>query len=491
MTLGGEIGQIASLDLQQDIEAALRQHPGIADVRVVCENAGAGVTRWIAYVVPKQPTQARALDFSLFYFADANVDAGADKYQLYRDGALFADQNGFKAIWTPERHFHPNGGLYPNPAVLSAALASTTRNVRLRAGSVALPLHHPLRVAEEWSVVDNLSNGRVDLSFTSGWIPNDFSIWPEPGVFEHKREVMFRNIRLVQQLWQGHTIPVRDGVGKEVELAIFPKPIQPTLPIWLTCSGDPEMFEQAGELGFNILTALLTMPLEEAAEKITLYRRARTRAGHDPATGHVTLMLHTFVGREEARVRQAVQEPLTDYLQSHIGLMKTMAASLNLRLDEIDIHDPKWSRYLAAFAFERYYRMGSLIGTPTTCLAMIDRLKEMTVDEVACLIDFGIDTQTVLNSLPQLHELKTLSERATIDSRSLGAFLRERMVGDIAPLVVVLSDALPREQMTALGAEAHRTLALSRPSAVDNRAEQQRAARERQKELMKRGRDHQ
>ena len=70
-------------------------------------------------------------------------------------------RNGFKAVWTPERHFHAFGGLYPNPAVTSAAVAAITTRVRVRAGSVVLPLHNPIRVAEEWAVVDNLSQGRV------------------------------------------------------------------------------------------------------------------------------------------------------------------------------------------------------------------------------------------------------------------------------------------------------------------------------------------
>jgi acyl-CoA synthetase (AMP-forming)/AMP-acid ligase II len=109
-----------------------------------------------------------APDFSLFYFAsDASQDG--DKYRLLLDGARFGDENGFCAVWTPERHFHAFGGIYPNPSVISAAIAATTKNIGIRAGSCVLPLHHPVRVAEEWSVVDNLSGGRVGISFAAGW----------------------------------------------------------------------------------------------------------------------------------------------------------------------------------------------------------------------------------------------------------------------------------------------------------------------------------
>ncbi len=119
----------------------------------------------------------RPVTFSLFYFA-AGEDTASDGYRLLLDSARFADRHGFEAVWTPERHFHAFGGAYPNPSVTSAALAAITTNVGIRAGSVVLPLHSPVRVAEEWAVVDNISRGRVAISFAAGWQPNDFVLNP-------------------------------------------------------------------------------------------------------------------------------------------------------------------------------------------------------------------------------------------------------------------------------------------------------------------------
>jgi len=421
------------------IGTVLSQHPDLKDVVVVERDA-----ERIAYVVPKRVAQSRDLKFSLFYFADAAPGSDDCKYKLYLEGAKFADEHGFEAIWTPERHFHENGGLYPNPSVLSAALATTTKQIKLRAGSVALPLHYPLRVAEEWSVVDNLSGGRVGLSFTSGWVPNDFAIAPKPESFNRKRDVMLQSVQEVQQLWQGGTTRVRDGAGNEVDLRIFPKPVQRQLPIWLTCSGDPAMFEKSGELNLHVLTALLTQSLEETAQKITLYRHALARSGHDPKAGRVTLMLHTFVTNDASEARRKVEGPLTNYLKSHLGLVKTMIKSLDIKLDGIDPDDPVSLDYFAAFAFERYYQLGSLIGTPSTCMAMVDRLKEMGVDEVACFIDFGVDNDSVIESLKYLNELKQLSERSfTVNEKALRQFLEHRLPGELDNLTFEIHSELP------------------------------------------------
>jgi natural product biosynthesis luciferase-like monooxygenase protein len=364
------------------------------------------IKKWLVEPAPlAEPEQP--LEFSLFYFADDNAVHGEDKYRLYREGALFADRNALTAVWTPERHFHEKAGLYPNPSVLSAALATITRNVQLRAGSVVLPLHNSLRVAEEWSVVDNLSQGRAGISFTSGWMPNDFAFFPER--YANKRDEMFRGINEVQQLWRGEPIPGRDGVGKEIELRIFPKPIQSELPIWLTCSGGPEMFEKAGELGCHVLTALLTQSLEEVTPKIQLYRESLARHGHDPRSGKVTMMMHTFIGEDADAVLQKVRVPLTKYLKSHLNLIETGAESLNLGVDVREQDPEKYRDQMAEFAFQRYYRTSSLIGTPASCLKMVERLKAIGVDEVACLIDFGIDVDSVLESLEHLVVLRDLS----------------------------------------------------------------------------------
>src|SRR5262249_10639666 len=116
--------------------------------------------------------------FSLLFFASQQADFSRGKFDLFRQSARFADEHDFEAVWVPERHFHAFGGIFPNPSLPGVVLAEITRRLRIRAGSVVMPLHHPIRVAEEWAVVDNLSDGRVDLSFAIGWNPNDFVIAP-------------------------------------------------------------------------------------------------------------------------------------------------------------------------------------------------------------------------------------------------------------------------------------------------------------------------
>ncbi len=366
--------------------------------------------------------ETRAPEFSLFYFASDTASSPQDRYKLLLEGAKFADREGFAAIWTPERHFHAFGGLYPNPAVTSAALAAMTTRLKIRAGSCVLPLHHPIRVAEEWAFVDNISQGRVGVSFASGWQPNDFVI--APAAFANRKNEMIANIDVVRRLWRGESVAFPGPQGKPVGVQTLPRPIQKDLPIWLTAAGNPETFQQAGELGCNLLTHLLGQKIDDVAEKIALYRAAWRRAGH-PGEGHVTIMMHTFVGQDEDEVRETVRGPMKEYLRSSVDLIKQAAWSFPTFVQrggeqgkspvEIMDAEPLSAQDMDALlehAFSRYYGTSALFGTPQRCLAMVDRLKGAGVDEIACLIDFGIETGTVLAHLEDLKGLMEASRRA-------------------------------------------------------------------------------
>lgn len=346
----------------------------------------------------------RRLDFSLFFFSADEEDLDGPRYDLVLEAARFADRHGLTAVWTPERHFHRFGGLYPSPAVLSSAIAAVTRRIQVRAGSVVIPLQHPVRVAEEWSLIDNLSGGRVGVSFASGWSPHDFVFAPDGHA--DRRETLFHHLDLVRRLWRGEVLPFPSGT-EQVPVRLRPRPVQSELPAWVSSVGGRETCERAGAVGANLLTALLRQTVEQAAVAIDGYRAARSAAGHDPSTGTVTVMLHTFLGESEEEVRSAVRGPLAGYLSSYLDLLTDSAAQLGLPADAAQL-DADGRGALVEHAMERYLTRQGLFGTPQSALAMVDRLAAAGVDEVACLIDFGVRPELVMRGLRHLVELRDL-----------------------------------------------------------------------------------
>ncbi len=349
------------------------------------------------------------MQFGLMFFSSGEVASRGEKYRLVIEGARFADRHGFSCVWVPERHFTQLGCLHPNPAVLHAALARETQHVHLRAGSVVTPLHNPIRVAEEWAVVDNLSDGRVGISFASGWHPDDFVFSPEK--YADRRNETFRNIETVRRLWRGETVMFEGGDGKQAEVRTYPTPVQPELPVWVTAASNPQTFVRAGEIGANLLTHLFDQDVEELAEKIAGYRAALAAHGHDAQAGQVTVMLHTFLGDDLDRVREQVRGPFCAYLKSISGLLEHLAYSRGRQVDVATLSEQELDD-LAAFLFERFFAERSLIGTPERCLGLVQRLQAAGVDEIACLMDFGVDAGLVLQSLPHLNALKDRSQGA-------------------------------------------------------------------------------
>jgi natural product biosynthesis luciferase-like monooxygenase protein len=343
-------------------------------------------------------------------FFSSRVDpAWPSKYHLLLEAARYADDAGFEAIWTPERHFNKFGGIFPNPALTSAALATITERVQLRAGSLVSVLHDEIRVAEEWSVVDNLSRGRVGVSFGSGWNANDFIFFPDR--YERRDAIMYEQIETVQRLWRGESVLRRNDCGRTVEVRIQPTPVQPSLPVWITAAGNPRTFERAGGMGANLLTHIIGQSREDLAHKIRRYRQAREANGHAPEAGVVTLMLHTFMGADLKAVVKKAWTPFRQYIRDAVELEIRAALgggtiSQGYRMPGAEPIDQDVLEELLDVACERYMRGGALIGTAETCGEVAAQFEEIGVGEIACLIDFGIPAGDVLASLRSVNELR-------------------------------------------------------------------------------------
>lgn len=340
-------------------------------------------------------------DLGVMFFSGLSEDR--DPYGLLLDVARHADALGFSAIWTPERHFTEVGGAYPNPSVLAAALAMITERVRIRAGSVNLPLHDPLRVAEEWALVDNLSGGRVDLALAPGWHPRDFVLRPD--VFEDRARILIESRAQLQSLWSGRAIERVDPLGQLQQILTFPRPVQRDLPIWLTTSQNPDAWRVAGETGLNVLSALINFGPPELERRIAVYRDARARVGLDPEEGVVSLMLHTYIDSDPSAAVERVRPALTEYLSQFVtqhasskgggpqGKSETLEGLGDERDDFLEM------------VFQRYVSSSSLIGDIGEAQATLRGFDSMGVDEVACLVDFGLSEAEIMESIGRLSPL--------------------------------------------------------------------------------------
>jgi natural product biosynthesis luciferase-like monooxygenase protein len=211
---------------------------------------------------------------------------------------------------------------------------------------------------------------------------------------------MLERIGIIQRLWRGERVSLPNGAGKLIDVRIYPRPIQPSLPIWLASHSDAT-FIKAAEIGAHVLTVLWDTQPDALARRIRLYRRAREQAGLDPDKGKVTVMLHTFVADDMTVVRQQVTSAYEDYLFVNLGLQDDHIRSI----EEPGRRSDPDTRFIIDHATEELFRSRGLVGTPDLCREKLAALQRMGVNEVACLIDFGIPFEPTMQSLENLAEL--------------------------------------------------------------------------------------
>jgi natural product biosynthesis luciferase-like monooxygenase protein len=335
----------------------------------------------------------------MLFFSDVREDiTDAEKYAFMRDLAVFGDREGFTALYLPERHFSRFGSIYANAAVVAAYLIPQTKRIRFRTAGVSLPLHHPAEIVECWAMNDVLSGGRVDLGFGSGWSRDDFIYAPEN--YDDRRRICSERIPIIRKLWRGDTVSFPGPGGENIQVTIYPRPIQKELTVWLLVAQNDDAFRFAGEQGYNVFTMLFGIDLEGLARKIEVYRKGREEAGLDPGAGVVSLMLHTFLHKERAAVEAAVEAPFREYIES--AMNAHMKAGMGNDAGAIGSAE---KAKILEYSYRRYYKTGALFGNVADGKRIVDEALRAGVNDIACLLDFGVEYPIVKNSLPYLKEL--------------------------------------------------------------------------------------
>jgi natural product biosynthesis luciferase-like monooxygenase protein len=346
------------------------------------------------------------MEFSGFIFSAEDNYSVHDRYRFITEVARYFDQHGYQALWTPERHFQEFGGSFPNPSVLSAALSQVTSRLHLRAGCVVLPHHHPVRIAEEWAMVDQLSNGRVGVGIAIGWHKRDFVFFPEN--YQERRAITLQGISILKQLWAGEELAFTGVDGEKTSISVHPKPFHAQIPLWLVSSNSPDVWKDAGRLGLNILSLLGNWEVLES--NIAAYRKAREEAGFDPETGVVTTAVHTFVGDSDVEVKALVEKPMKQYLSQFV---KATNDDKNISGNNERVVSADEKEILLQAVFDDMFEKRAMFGTVEKCVEFSRSLQRIGCDELACFVDFGLDFDTVLSALPKLDRVKAVFSQDT------------------------------------------------------------------------------
>jgi alkanesulfonate monooxygenase SsuD/methylene tetrahydromethanopterin reductase-like flavin-dependent oxidoreductase (luciferase family) len=218
--------------------------------------------------------------------------------------ACLAESLGYHSVWLPESHFEANGAC-PAPLLILAAVAARTQRICLGTTSYLLPVRHPLRVAEDVAVLDQLSGGRVILGVGRGFRPSLFQAFRIPA--GEKRARFEASLAAVLRAWRGESIGEVPGAEPRRQIRVTPRPLQrPHPPIWVAAFG-PKALAQAGRLGLPYLASPVE-PIERLCENYARHRAALPE-GIAASDLPVPVIRTVFVSRERSRIAE-VREAL-------------------------------------------------------------------------------------------------------------------------------------------------------------------------------------
>jgi alkanesulfonate monooxygenase SsuD/methylene tetrahydromethanopterin reductase-like flavin-dependent oxidoreductase (luciferase family) len=247
------------------------------------------------------------MDFGYFTLSDNHyVDNRRGANELVADildEAIYAEAVGLHSAWIGEHHFSTLGVLSCPDLVLAQVAARTTR-IRLAPAVTVLPLHHPIRVAEQWATLDLLSGGRVDFAAGRGYDRREYK--PFAVSFEDNQSIFEEGMTLVRRLWASEQRISHHGKHYHFDdVAITPKPVQRPIPMYVA-SFSPPSIELAGRLGVGLIVApfAAAMTFGGLRQVAELYHAACAKHGQKPQRLMCSYFTHfADNGAEEAAAR--------------------------------------------------------------------------------------------------------------------------------------------------------------------------------------------
>ena len=270
--------------------------------------------------------------------------------------AQLAEASGFDSCFFGEHHQDKDGFL-PSPLIVATAVAAHTRLLRVGTSVILLPLHHPVRVAEDVITLDLVSKGRVILGVGIGYQPADFRAFAVP--IEHRVALFEESVEILRKCWTGEPFSFRGKHYTLEDVQIRPRPFQRPAPLLWIGASVPAAARRAGLLA-DAFVGTPSTGLENAVRLADAYKSAAREAGRLP---QVIVMRDAWVAQTRAEA-DAVYGP---------EVMAAYQYYWQHRLAEFRNIPPDTEFTLKNLAPDRL-----ILGDPETCVREFHRWREAT-----------------------------------------------------------------------------------------------------------------
>lgn len=328
------------------------------------------------------------MKFGYFTLTDNPPAYGADRRdpnrflcEVLRECQV-AEELGYNSAWVPEHHFGLFGCL-PAPAVFLSHLAAQTTRIKLAPATVLLPCHHPLRVAEDFALLDLLSQGRTVFSAGRGYDKREYDALATP--FEESRDRFAEGLELLRMAWTQEAFTYHGQFYDLPEpVTCLPRPVQqPHPPIYVACFSRPTV-EMAADKGFHTLFApfAAAMMFGSVGEAVQTYKGLAVEAGHGEAQAKCSYFVNVVDSPAEA-------------LQTKARLLRYLKSVLPAFPADRDTAPPHIAYFadiverLQSMQPEQVGERSIVTGDPEACIATLKKCEAAGIEEVILYFNFG------------------------------------------------------------------------------------------------------
>jgi alkanesulfonate monooxygenase SsuD/methylene tetrahydromethanopterin reductase-like flavin-dependent oxidoreductase (luciferase family) len=300
------------------------------------------------------------------------------------DQAVYAEELGFDTVWLAEHHFSPYG-LVGSPLTTAAAIAARTSRLRIGTAVLVIPFYNPIRLAEECALIDQISEGRLDIGYGRGYQPAEFRRFGVPQAEARARTE--EAIEIMKLAWTEEKFDFHGQFWQIEGAAVLPKPVQEPHPKLFQAASSVDTFKLAGAAGSRILTSPNFTPLAIVKRQFQKYVNALSEAGFQPEEFERPLLQQVYVGDSD--------EDAFDTPRPYVETMDTMKRALLPGADgqPVPAGYESWAKITASIGNSDYalrFAEGGMLGTAGEIRTRLRILQDdIGVTEFICQFNFG------------------------------------------------------------------------------------------------------
>lgn len=311
----------------------------------------------------------------------------AEIYRHTLEQVRLAEEVNFHSAWISEHHFLPDG-YCPSVLATASAMAAVTKKIKIGTGALILPLHNPVRVAEDAAVVDNISNGRLLLGVALGYRKEEFDGFRIP--MNQRPSRMEEGIDIIIKSWTQDNFSYEGKRYNFGNLYVTPKPVQkPHIPIYIGAFEEPAI-KRAGRLGYPLLISP-GRTMQMVRDTINIYNKAATEAGKNSSGAEHILLREAYISEDRKRAKEEADKYIITMYRFYFGLgVKIFVRGKQLT----DLNDPLFD-YLPEDRF--------VIGAPEDCIKEVKRYRdELGIKYIVCRMVFPSATHETISRCIEL-----------------------------------------------------------------------------------------